>query len=113
MLLLTMPKDTVAGLRTLLEKEEPGSCFRLREFQIGCSSCNKDVKRELRLTIDKPEDEDIRTVIEGLHFVMDSILTSNYGNTFAISLDKNRMAQVTKIELGSGRSLRHLEKRLT
>ena len=96
MLLLNMSKDTVAGLRALLKKEEPGSCFRLREFQIGCS-CNKEVKRELRLTIDKPDEEDTRTVVEGLHFVMESILSSNYGNTFAISLDKNRMPQVTKI----------------
>ncbi|MDR2819931.1 MAG: ErpA-related iron-sulfur cluster insertion protein [Desulfovibrio sp.] len=97
MLLLTVPKDAVAGLRTLLEKEESGACFRLREFQIGCS-CNKEMKRELRLTIDWPEDEDARAVVEGLHFVMDNILTSNYGNAFAISLDKNRIPQVTKIE---------------
>jgi hypothetical protein len=84
------------ALRLLLDKEKTASvCFRLREFAGGCVTCCGEVRRYLGLALDEPGEEDLMIVADSMLFVMEDVLVANYGNSFYITLDKNRTPVVT------------------
>lgn len=82
-------------LRLLQKEGEEGACFRFREFSSGCgAACRSHVRRVLKITLDQPAEGDVMGQASGLTFVMDEVLTANYGKTFFISLDAHHVPSV-------------------
>lgn len=96
MLHISMNKIAETALTLLLHKEKDElACFRFREFRSGCgAACRGNVRRVLRITLDTPEEGDDMGQAAGITFVMDEVLTANYGKTFFISLDANQTPTV-------------------
>lgn len=96
MLRISMNKIAKNVLLHLLHTEgEEGACFRFREFSSGCgAACRGNVRRVLKITLDQPGENDVRGEASGITFVMDDILTANYGKTFFVSIDTNHVPAV-------------------
>lgn len=100
MLNITLTEEARRALRILMEKEDGEACFRLREFVSGCgATCRSDVHRTLRVTLDGFEDGDLTADVDGIRFVMNDLLLAGYGNSFFISLDKNKIPAVISLRL--------------
>ena len=91
MLSIEITPDAEQRLQELLRDTESNS-VRVKTFTIG-PACS--LKTLFGVSMDDLGDSDVSTVVNSIQFVADKDFLSQYGESFAISLDENQSLTVT------------------
>jgi len=93
MFTVTIDEAMLQKLRAMLEKEDEGTCVRLREYKVG-GGCHCKIALGLGMDVpDEEEDEQVR--VHDVPFVAEKDFLLKHGKAFSLSFSEDKGVMVT------------------